>query len=102
MNIVYAIECLIDGKSYVGVSYSLDSRWKAHVLSSRPSNRKNKWTPLDIAIATHGPSAFTQRVLTTCESRREAHLYERLFTHLLESNDPLYGYNDPRLYRSQS
>lgn len=95
MNIVYVIENIDDGMSYVGITYCLDSRWKAHIIESR----KEKKTPIGLAIAKKGPENFRMRELATTEGRREAIGYERLFTHLLESNDPRFGYNTPKIYK---
>jgi GIY-YIG catalytic domain len=89
---IYAIESLTDGRSYVGTTGYVDSRRKTHL--SWTSNK----TAIGRAIREQGADTFTFRVLAECKGKREAELYERLFIHLLESNDPQFGYNSPRIY----
>jgi hypothetical protein len=69
LETIYAIENKLDGRAYVG-------RTKYFLKSRWDAHRKLALVPT-----------------------RDAGLTERLFTHLLESNDPQFGYNSPNIYR---
>jgi hypothetical protein len=89
-HVVYCIENQLDGKTYVGrTKGTLNTRWQSH---------RHAKSTLGRAIRSNGLSAFTVRVLATCHWN-EATALERLFTHLLESNVPQFGYNSPNTYR---
>ena len=45
-----------------------------------------------------GKDSFTIRELVQCD-QRDAGGYERLYTHLFESNVPQFGYNNPDIFR---
>jgi len=90
-NYIYAIENTLDGKTYVGRTGYPESRWKAHQWMRGKS-------PIHVAIKKHGIEHFSFRVLDKCHGSLEAGLRERFWTHLLEANDPRFGYNNPRIY----
>jgi hypothetical protein len=94
--IIYVIENKINGKSYVGRTPWPHIRHAAHFTSC------NLKSPLGKDIRRFGRQAFTSRALDEAEGQREAALKERLFVHLLEANDPLYGYNSPKIYKLKS
>lgn len=87
---IYVIENRLNVKSYVGRTSNPDCRWIAHKGSCKSLISK--------AIKKLGASNFTFRVLDTATSLTEAKGMERLYIHLLESNIPEFGYNDPTLY----
>lgn len=91
MHTIYALTNLLNGKSYVGRTGYIDCRIQAH-LSGRGKSLLSK------AVREYGAHNFQWRVLDQCESNVEAWKRERLYTHLLESNTPEFGYNSPRLF----
>jgi len=91
---IYCIENILNGKVYVGrTQYDIRLRWNAHVQS--PSRK----TALGRDVLEFGAAIFTIRLLDTAANSLEAAKRERLYTHLLESNDPQFGYNSPKIYR---
>jgi len=85
---VYAIENTSNGMSYVGKTKNLMQRWTSHLYTGI----------IGEVIAKEGLHNFTFRVLDVVDSHEEAIGKERLYTHLLESNIPEFGYNHPDLY----
>ena len=90
---IYCIENVTNGKVYVGKTDSYPTRRVCHLGS--PSAK----TVIGRAMIEHGASAFRMRVLeTTTSNKRDAAMLERIWIHLLEANDPRFGYNSPRIY----
>jgi len=90
---IYVIENILNGKVYVGrTQYDMRLRWNAHV--QLPSRK----TALGRDVIELGAASFTIRLIDTANGALEAAKKERLYTHLLESNVPQFGYNSPRIY----
>jgi excinuclease UvrABC nuclease subunit len=87
---IYLITNTRNGKVYVGRASCLKARIATHF-----SGQGNGVIGREIRML--GPSAFTWRVLDTANSVIEAAGLERLWIHLLEANDPKFGYNSPRI-----
>lgn len=92
---IYAIEHILTGKVYVGRSGYIESRRKAHF------QQPNRKTTIGREMIRLGPDQFIFRELDTAANRKEAGLRERFWTHLIESNDPRFGYNNPNIYRME-
>jgi len=97
---VYLIECILDGKKYVGYTSDPDARWIEHQASSR---RKRCCTYLHRALAKHGIENFRFSVIENCVSidhglQREIFWIKNLSTfapngyNMTEGGDGLHGY----------
>ena len=87
---IYAIENRISGRVYVGRTYYAGKdRFKAHYLNPK--------TELGREMRALGKHNFKIKVLAEVP-KRDAGGMERLFIHLLEANDPQFGYNSPKVY----
>lgn len=87
--IVYLIECLIDGKKYVGkTTQTLVARWREHKTEARICR---KMTPLYEAMRLHGEDAFTIRILGECAYQARLNRMERRFVREFDTLNN--GYN---------
>lgn len=93
IHTIYAIEHILTSKVYVGRSSYVAARRKAHFQS--PSKK----VLIGREMIRLGADQFTFYVLDIAKTSREAGLRERFWTHLLESNDPRFGYNSPNMYK---
>lgn len=67
--IIYIVECIVNGKVYVGqTSKGIQHRWQRHVRSAMI----NGDTLFCRAIRKHGPEAFKPELLERCESLQQA------------------------------
>lgn len=64
---IYKIENLVNGKSYIGQSIDIKSRWRQHRSASSNSLNKNYEFPLYRAIRKYGLNNFNFVVLEECE-----------------------------------
>ena len=88
---IYVIENMVSRRVYVGrTKYDARMRFDAHYI--------NQKSQLGRDMRTLGKTNFRMRVLAEVPVR-DAGGMERLFTHLLESNVPEFGYNNPSIYR---
>ena len=89
---IYAIEHISTGKVYVGRSGYVHSRRNSHL------NQPAQNTVIGREIKRLGKDQFSFRILDTAATILEAGKRERFWVHLLESNDPRFGYNNPHIY----
>jgi hypothetical protein len=89
---IYAVIHIPTGKAYVGKTKHLEDRRRAHL-----DNPTYKYR-LGGEIRRLGAHMFNFHVLAHSDILEEASQLERFWIHLLEANDPQYGYNSPRFY----
>lgn len=90
--LVYLITNLINGKHYVGKTVQLlKKRWAGHLSDVRRGSQ----THLHSAIRKYGREAFSIIPLVTIlASDPQLKELEKFWIHLLNVNDPRYGYNE--------
>lgn len=85
---VYVIQNSVNGKLYVGKTFSPNSRWYKHKWEAKNGSE----VYLARAIRKHGENAFTFEVLELCESEEQALEYETEWIEWLGTRAPR-GYN---------
>lgn len=101
-GIIYIITNKINEKYYVGQTkeysgitdirkYGLHVRWREHVSAAK-RNKVNGCTLLNKAIREHGEESFNVEVLFYCDLEDRDEI-EIATIYLLDSNNPLHGYN---------
>ncbi len=90
MYSIYLIINKTNGKIYVGrTSQTVERRWAKHVeFAARGKN-----IHFSNAIRKHGSDAFTKQILSEIATERWANYLERLWILLLDSTNPVRGYN---------
>ncbi len=85
---IYLIQCLVNGKSYVGQSKTINRRIDAHKNLLKNNNHKNKY--LQNAWNKYGENNFVFSICTFC-SVDDLDNYEKFYILLLSGFE--YGYN---------
>jgi group I intron endonuclease len=81
------------GRRYVGqTKKTWRQRWNQHVYTSERLVKKG-WSHFANAIRKYGKDAFDHEVLEVCHSLEEANAAEERWIELLNSRDPLFGFN---------
>lgn len=91
--IIYSLENTCNGMVYVGRTRHMTIRMQQHAGVNSPTRG------ISDAIGRYGIDSFMVKELDGCEDYRESFLLERFWIHLLEANDPRFGYNSSTLYR---
>ena len=63
---IYKIECLENGKVYIGLSINIENRWEKHCGELKNNKHKNKY--MQRAWNKYGKENFTFEILEECES----------------------------------
>jgi hypothetical protein len=89
---IYRMYNLINGKSYVGQSVNIRSRWQGHLCDLR-EGRHNRLLQADCDL--HGINAFEFEILELLDSKDPSILSERelYWVRHHRSNEPEHGYN---------
>jgi len=88
---IYTVECLVNGKKYVGFTIQPDHRWQRHCRSAKNNSR----FILHEAIRKYGPEQFQFNVICCCADKQyalkvlEPYFIQSLNTFYLTG----YGYN---------
>src|ERR1700747_3644112 len=89
---IYVVECETTGKVYVGCTVDFDRRIYGHFRNPQE----------DMAIGREirrlGWNCWSERVVEGAKTKKEGRLRERFWVHLLEANEPQFGYNSPTIY----
>jgi group I intron endonuclease len=87
---IYQIYNMVTGKSYVGQSIHIESRWRRHTTALGRGTHKNR--KLQASWNKHGPTAFIYNILFRCERDKDIlRLLEQEFMWKLDSFEN--GYN---------
>ena len=87
---IYIITCKTNGKSYIGQSINLETRWQTHKCKLRNGEHINKH--LQYAWNKYGENNFTFEVLLECEENKLDE-YEEYYIFELMTYDRRIGYN---------
>jgi group I intron endonuclease len=81
-----------NGKSYVGqTTGTLSKRWMEHTNES--ANNASGCRHLNSALCKYGPDSFEKQIVAETESKESLDNLEKLWIILLQTDNPLYGYN---------
>lgn len=87
--IIYKVTNNINGKIYIGQTInSLESRWKAHIITAYKHNYS-----FPNAIKKYGKDNFKIEQIDSASSREELNNLEQYWIILLDSVNPIIGYN---------
>lgn len=88
--VIYKIECLANGKVYIGSSIDFSNRWKCHRYHLNAGSHHSR--PLQNAWNKYGESAFAHSIIEKClEIDRDSR--EKHWIDALQATSSKYGYN---------
>lgn len=87
---IYCIENIINGKKYVGLSTSIETRFKQHVWQLKRNRHVNRY--LQFAWNKYGESKFAFYILEECKKETLAKR-EEYYIQLFETQNHSKGYN---------
>lgn len=87
---IYRITNLSNNKVYIGKSTSINYRWRKHLWFLKRNKHVNKH--LQSAFNKYGENQFTFEIIEECSSE-ELNDKEKYWINLLDSLNPLIGYN---------
>lgn len=87
---VYMIHCKVTGKSYIGSSVHIESRWRGHVHSL--NKNLNEAPKLQAAWNKYGKESFEFSIIETCD-KADCIRLEQKYLDLLQTWKPDVGYN---------
>ena len=90
---IYCIKNRINGKVYIGQSWSIEKRWYRHKVTTDKSFKNHLYS----AIKKYGIENFEFTILKNIKenenTQKELDYYENYFMNLYNSRDRFYGYN---------
>ena len=89
MRYLYKITNLLNGRVYIGQSYSEIERWRQHKYAARSSPRQY----IDCAIKKYGVINFIYEVIAVSLTQEDGHLTEIELIKQYNSRDRNFGYN---------
>jgi len=91
--IIYVHTHKATGKRYVGqTSQTMQKRWQQHIRQALRFTLKWR-SRFHFALKDYGIDGWTNEVIATCDSPREADRLEREWINTFKSDDPRYGFN---------
>jgi len=89
---IYCHTHVESGRHYIGLTkYTMMHRWNQHCAQAK-SSKGGRWH-FPNAIRKYGKDAFSHEVLEVCHSLEVTNLAEECWIELLETRDPLKGFN---------
>jgi len=85
---IYLIQCLVNGKCYIGQSINIENRLKSHLYNLKKGNHFN--VKLQRAFNKYGDINFSFLTIFKC-SKEELDIWENVYIKLFDSNN--FGYN---------
>lgn len=90
---IYKIDCLANGKVYVGQTNYPERRWSQHKYSALNEIDKKNTQLIARAIAKHGIDNFRFEVIATCKTQEDVNFVEELIIQQYDSRNMTRGYN---------
>lgn len=92
--VVYKHTCKMNGKVYIGITNSVERRWRYNGIEYKPPHNENQnGRPFWNAICKYGWDNFTHEIIETDLSFEEACEREKYYISLYEATEKDKGYN---------